>query len=86
MSLFIINLTPSTVRVGWEGPLTISGQELGKPGFVEIDGDEQKIVSWSVQRIVTTVTRTTTANAGKKRLIVHDEDGGFGEIEWQVEP
>lgn len=45
MSRFIINLTPSTVRVGWEGPLTISGQELGKPGFVEIDGDEQKIVS-----------------------------------------
>ena len=86
MSLSISSLFPPSVKVNWEGRLTIYGRELGKPGFVEIDGIEQAVVSWSANAIVVTVTKATTANAGDKRLVVHDDDGGFAETRWLVEP
>jgi hypothetical protein len=85
VALTIDSLSPSPVKVGWEGVLTIYGRELGEAGFVAIDGNHPKVDSWTTSRIEIKVTKDMTASAGDKRLVVHDKNGGFGETEWVVE-
>jgi hypothetical protein len=76
MSLKIDSLSPSPVKVEWEGSLHISGREFGEAGFVSIDGKDPQIESWTATRIVVKVTKDFTATAGKKRLVVHDRGSG----------
>ena len=85
MSLKIRELNPSSVKVGWVGSLTIYGADLGKPGFVSIEGGDPPIESWSATQIVVNVSKSTTESQGKKRLVVHDEGGNFDETQWTVE-
>jgi hypothetical protein len=85
MALTIDSLSPSPVKVGWEGDLTIYGRDLGEAGFVSIDGKDPKVESWTATRIVVKVTKDMTASPGKKRLVVHDKNGDFGETQWEVE-
>jgi hypothetical protein len=81
----IESLNPSPVKVGWEGSREISGTDLGEAGFVTIAGNDPRVESWTATRIVVRVTKDITATAGKKRLVVHDNNGGFGETEWPVD-
>jgi hypothetical protein len=71
--------------VKWEGTLTISGRNLGEAGFVNIDGKEPKVKSWTPTEIKVEVTKDITDSAGSKRLFVHGEDGNFDETQWTVE-
>jgi hypothetical protein len=85
MALTIDSLSPSPAKVAWEGSLNIYGRDLGEAGFVSIEGKDPKVESWTATRIVVKVTKDMTSTPGKKRLVVHDKDGGFGETQWEVE-
>jgi hypothetical protein len=82
----IDRLDPSTVKVGWEGTLTIYGSNFGEAkGFVLIEAREPKTSSWSTSKIAVDITKDITETAGKKRLVVHGNNGEFDETQWSVE-
>ena len=68
-----------------EGNLTIYGSDHGEPGFVEIEGKDARIESWTTTQIISKITKEITEKVGKKRLVVHDLNGKFDETRWTVE-
>ncbi|MCI0683813.1 MAG: hypothetical protein L0Y71_17040 [Gemmataceae bacterium] len=85
MKLEIKRLDPSSVKVNWEGTLTIHGMDFGERGFVTIDGTYAKIESWTAALIKVEIKKELTATAGKKKLLVSDKDCNQDKTEWRVE-
>ncbi|MCI0683810.1 MAG: hypothetical protein L0Y71_17025 [Gemmataceae bacterium] len=87
----IERLDPSSVKVGWEGKLTIHGKNFGEAGYVSIESIPPKndvvfpkIESWTADKIIVYVTKAVTDKAGIKRLVVHNKAGDFAKTFWSV--